>query len=94
MTAEKAYYIVNPKGTIHIVTEDHARARLRIVGWRLATKEEIAAYIEAAGEQRHNKPLAARWNPVPPETQELPEGVEIQPKKKAQKRGEAKPPEA
>jgi len=62
---EKYFYIVNPRGAIHIVSETHARARLTIAGWRLATADERAAYEAADGNQRHNKPLAAPFKPIP-----------------------------
>ena len=42
--AEREYFIVNPKGTIHIVTREHAQSRLASPGWRMAVSEEIAAY--------------------------------------------------
>ncbi len=62
---EKYFYIVNPKGAIHIVSETHARARLTIVGWRLATAEERAAYEAANGNQRADRPLVAPFKPIP-----------------------------
>lgn len=64
MAEEKAFYIVNPKGAIHIVNEDHAKARLKIVGWRLATAEERTAYDAAGGNQRFDKPLATPFKAV------------------------------
>ena len=62
---EKYFYIVNPKGAIHIVSETHARARLTIAGWRLATSEERAAYEAAGGDQRFDRPLVAPFQPIP-----------------------------
>ncbi len=44
--SKPGYYIVNPSGTVHECTRDHARMRLRQVGWRMATDEEVAAYAE------------------------------------------------
>lgn len=72
MEEEKIYYIVNPKGTIHIVTQEHAKARLQLPGWRLANKDEIQKYREAGGNQRFDFPLAQPWNPEIIE-QEVPE---------------------
>lgn len=63
MTDEKSYYIVNPKGAIHIVSREHAQWRLQSPGWRLATPEEIQKYNDAGGNQSWDKPLAAPWNP-------------------------------
>lgn len=61
----RRYFIVNPKGTIHEVDREHARERLRIAGWRVATAEEIAAYDAAGGNQVAGKPLAKPWQPDP-----------------------------
>lgn len=60
---DKGYFIVNPKGCIHVVTKEHARERLKLPGWRLATPQEIAAYHKADGLQRAGRPLAAPWVP-------------------------------
>lgn len=62
---EKHFYIVNPKGAIHIVSETHARARLTIAGWRLATADERTAYEAQDGNQRFDKPLVAPFKPIP-----------------------------
>ena len=40
----KAYYVVNPGGTIHIVTRALAAWRLGQAGWRMAEAMEIKAY--------------------------------------------------
>jgi hypothetical protein len=37
-------YLVNPHGTIHSVTPEHAAWRLKQPGYRLATEEEISGY--------------------------------------------------
>jgi len=63
MSEEKTYLIVNPKGCMHIVNEEHARARLQIVGWRLATQDEQAAYF-ATEEQRFDRPIAKPFEPA------------------------------
>lgn len=68
---EKAYYIVNPKGTIHEVNASHARERLKTVGWRLATSEEIEAYSQSGGNQRFDRPLAAPFMPLADDSDEL-----------------------
>jgi hypothetical protein len=62
--SERPYYIVNPKGCIHIVDRAHAANRLRQVGWRMATAAEREAY-HANGEQRFDRPLATPWSPDP-----------------------------
>lgn len=53
-----AYYIVNPTGTIHVVTPKLAAERLQQVGYRKPTKAEIAKYKKAKGKQRAGNPLA------------------------------------
>ena len=45
MSEEKNYLIVNPKGVMHVVSEAHARERLKLVGWRLASPEEKASLL-------------------------------------------------
>ena len=60
----KTYYIVNPAGAVHSVTEAGARARLRQVGYRMATAEEIAVYKETRV-QRFDAPIARPWSPEP-----------------------------
>lgn len=61
---EKFYLIVNPHGTMHVVSETHARARLKQVGWRVATETEKQAYFAADGNQRANRPLAKPYSPA------------------------------
>lgn len=67
----KAYFIVNPHGTIHSVTREHAAARLRQVGYRMATKEEVQALTAAGGRQRVDRPLARPYSPDPDAQVEL-----------------------
>lgn len=70
--AEKTYYIVNPQGTIHSCTREHARERLRQGrGWRMATPEEIQALHAAGGYQRWDRPIAQPWAPEPDAEPEL-----------------------
>lgn len=78
MSDEKFYYIVNPKGCIHIVSEADAKSRLKIIGWRLATAEERALYEQAEGNQRHNKPLVTPFVPMTADAETL-EGAEFVP---------------
>ncbi len=40
----KTYYIVNPKGIIHITTREIATWRLRSPGWRVPTGAEMKEY--------------------------------------------------
>lgn len=70
MDEEKAYYIVNPAGAVHVVTYEHAKDRLRQVGYRLATEAEIAVYSET-NVQRHDRPIARPWSPEPEPEPEL-----------------------
>ena len=58
------YYIVNPAGAIHGVDREHARDRLKIAGWRLATEEEVAIYKDQPI-QRADRPICQPWNPDP-----------------------------
>lgn len=66
-----AYYIVNPSGTVHTVTREHARTRLRKPGWRLAEDHEIELYLETRV-QRYDRPIAEPWDPEPPAPPEVP----------------------
>lgn len=66
---EKRFFIVNPKGAVHEVTEAIAKERLGAVGWRMATKEEIERYL-AADVQRFDRPIGTPFNAEP-------EGVEL-----------------
>lgn len=59
------YYIVNPSGAIHSVDRAHAADRLKTAGWRLATEEEIAAYLVPESIQRHDRPICAPWTADP-----------------------------
>lgn len=100
MPEEKGIYLVNPAGAIHLVTREHARERLRLVGWRVAKPHEIAelqkreaAVVKAkkAGERSHatqtfDAPIAAPWSPEPPEEPELPDE---QPKAQSKKSDKA-----
>lgn len=63
-SANGVYYIVNPAGAIHGVTRAHAADRLKTAGWRLATEEEIAAYL-GQSIQRHDRPICAPWTADP-----------------------------
>lgn len=84
MTEVKSFLIVNPKGIMHVVSEQHARERLKIVGWRLATDDEKKAYFEAGGNQRFDSPLAAKFSPEPLADRALSE-ADVIPSKKAKK---------
>lgn len=64
----KEYFIVNPHGTIHGCTREHAADRLKQPGWRLATKTEVDAY-KANKLQVFDEPLA---NPFKPEITDEP----------------------
>lgn len=61
---DKVYWLVNPSGAIHAVDRAHAQERLRVLGWRIATVDEVAK-LEAAGfNQRADRPICAPWNPT------------------------------
>ena len=81
--SEKSYLIVNPKGIMHVVSEEHARQRLKLAGWRLASPDEKKAYFEASGNQRFDRPLASPFSPQPLEEEALSE-AEMLPTKKSQ----------
>lgn len=99
---KNTFYIVNKHGTIHVVDRETARERLRQVGYRTATKEEVQAYLNADGKQESGKPLAKAWNPEPIELPDLEEMqmeavTESEPKSKAKKQkteSEPQPDEA
>ena len=40
----KEYFIVNPTGTVHSVSKEHAAKRLRSPGWVMASEDEINTY--------------------------------------------------
>lgn len=63
--AARRYYLVNPAGAIHEVTREHARERLKIAGWRLATAAEVAELAARGGEQRADDPICPPWTPDP-----------------------------
>lgn len=82
--SEKSYLIVNPKGIMHVVSEEHARQRLtNSIGWRLASPDEKKAYFTSGGNQRFDRPLAKRFTPMPVDAEELSE-AEMLPTKKSQ----------
>lgn len=63
--ASRFYHIVNPAGAIHECDYEHARWRLGMVGWRLASAEELAELTARSGEQRANDPICEPWSPDP-----------------------------
>ena len=75
--AEKFYLIVNPAGAMHVVSEDHARSRLALPGWRMATADEKAKYKTAAGNQRAGRPLAKPFSPAKALAEALPMDAEV-----------------
>jgi len=69
-----AYYLVNPAGGIHSCTKEHAKSRLRVAGWRMATEAEIAKLLKQTpvkklkdGTPKYKGlgPIAPRWSPDP-----------------------------
>ena len=63
--AARRYFIVNPKGCIHEVDRDHAKQRLAVAGWRMATAAEVAELDARGGEQRADNPICTPWSPDP-----------------------------
>lgn len=63
--AGRRYFIVNKAGAIHEVDREHARERLRQVGYRLATPAEVAELEARGGEQRADNPICTPWSPDP-----------------------------
>lgn len=59
------FFIVNPAGAIHEVTEEHAQSRLFQPGWRSATLDEVKELMARGGEQRFDDPICEPWRPVP-----------------------------
>lgn len=49
------FAIVNPSGTVHIVTKEVGNKLLRKVGYRIATDDEIAAYNEDANQHSRKR---------------------------------------
>lgn len=78
---EPAYYIVNPKGIVHICEIGHARMRLRKLGYRLATDDEIERFQECRV-QSPDKPIATPYSPEPliepdmPDAEDIPEKLQ------------------
>ena len=69
------YYLVNPSGTVHEVTREHMVERLKHLGYRPATRQEIAAYKEVRL-QRFDRPIAEPHSTEPEGVEEdAPEGV-------------------
>jgi hypothetical protein len=54
----KVYYVVNPGGAVHDVTEARARELLKESGWRIATTAEIAELKKRKGHQVADDPIA------------------------------------
>jgi len=85
---EKTYYLVNPAGAIHVVSKEHARARLKQPGFRLAEKEEIQKLQEQGFNQTWDHPICKKWTSEPPEEQELPEPIKVEKPKAEKPKGE------
>lgn len=52
------YWIVNKSGTVHNCDRDHARWRLTQIGYRPATPDEIAKYLDLKGSQHSRQRIA------------------------------------
>lgn len=64
--SERVYFLRNPAGAIHTADKDHARERLKQVGWDIPTVAEAQQYLDQPV-QRHNSPIAAPYSPDPEE---------------------------
>lgn len=73
---ERTYFIVNPAGAIHEVTREHATMRLKQVGFRLATRDEVAELNKRGGNQRWDRPICQPWSPDPDVEPDLPDQPE------------------
>lgn len=57
------FFLVNPKGAVHEVTQEHAEQRINAdPRYRMATEDEVAAFL-SAGEQRADEPIGTPWAP-------------------------------
>lgn len=51
------YYVVNPHGAVHEVTQAHLRDLVARVGYREATADEVAELARRGGEQMASDPI-------------------------------------
>ncbi len=56
----KVIYIVNPAGAVHACNRDHARARLKQKGYRVATAEQVAELERRQGHQVADNPIGPK----------------------------------
>lgn len=66
----KRFFIVNPAGAIHEVTEDHARELLAKVGYRNASAADVKKLNSQRGnlkpgEQRFDEPICEPFTATP-----------------------------
>lgn len=60
---DEKFYIVNPKGAVHEVTQQHAEDRINAdPRWRMAEKAEVASYLKTP-QQTADKPIATPYVP-------------------------------
>lgn len=60
VAANERFFLVNPSGAVHEVSEDHLYERLEQVDFREATDKEVEAYILEGGNQTLANPIGVR----------------------------------
>lgn len=60
VAANERFFLVNPSGAVHEVSEDHLYERLEQVDFREATDKEVEAYILEGGNQTLANPIGFR----------------------------------
>ena len=69
--SKKRYFIVNPSGCLHEVTKELAAEKLATIGYRMATKAEIAKYKTKKGKQTvRDTPIGKPFSTDPDEAAE------------------------
>jgi hypothetical protein len=69
--ATKRYFVVNPAGAIHEVPRSLAATRLKQIGYRMATADEVSRLEAAGGNQRAKNPICAPFSTDPDAELEL-----------------------
>ena len=64
--AANRFFVMNPHGTIHEVTRDHAAELFKNPGYRKPTADQVKQYL-ATEIQRHDRPIGQAWTNDPGE---------------------------
>lgn len=90
----KRFFVVNPAGAVHEVTEEHARELLAKIGYRNATAVEVKKLNSQRGnlkpgEQRFDEPICEPFSatPEPVEVEGLEEPAKAEPAKAEPEKG-------